>query len=143
MSKSYTTIAITQTLRQCFPWLKEEVPVCVDGTHKYCDLAGEIKGLSVGIEIKISAHDMHSGYGMNQEQFDYGYLMVPENLIERAIGHLYKHGMNSTGVMTYDPISKQPRLVKPARPSPGSRLHPVHYFLSCPIGNLLREVVDV
>ena len=139
MSKSHTTLAITKTLRQLFPQLNEEVPVCVDGTNKYCDLAGMVNGFSVGIEIKISAQDMHSGYGMNQERFDYGYLIVPENLIERAIGYLHMRGMNLTGVMTYDPISLQPRLVKPARPT--RYINPALYFLSCPMGNLLKEVV--
>lgn len=52
-----------------------------------------------GIEIKSSVGDLKSGCGLNQENFEYGYVACPENVICQAIGYLYLCDMKHSGVL--------------------------------------------
>ena len=65
-----------------------------------------------GIEIKSSHSDLKSGSGLNQEEFEYGYVACPKDLVCYAIGWLYVNGMEKTGVLLIerDGVS----LIKPA-----------------------------
>ena len=71
-------------------------------------------GIKYGLEIKSSVSDLHSGYGLNQEaeDFDYGYVICDNNLIELVIGDLYLLGMNRTGVI--EVREEGLRIIKPA-----------------------------
>lgn len=65
-----------------------------------------------GIEIKSCHSDLKSGAGLNQEEFEYGYVACPKELVCYAIGYLYVNGMKKTGVLLieHDGVS----LIKPA-----------------------------
>ena len=101
MSKSATTIAVENALICTLPFLKKEVPIVVDGKRRYCDLAGEYEGFTYGIEVKVYSGDFETGCGLNQENFDFGYVAVPTELLATAIGKLYLKGFHKTGVLEY------------------------------------------
>jgi hypothetical protein len=96
LSKSALTKYIESGFKSTFPFLEIEYPM---GDGRRCDLGGIYEGYSYGIEIKISIADMNTGYGMNQEKFNFGYLAVPEKLVKYAIGYLYVNGLRNTGVL--------------------------------------------
>ena len=52
-----------------------------------------------GIEIKSSVADLKSGCGLNQEEFEYPYLLIAERHLIQAVGWLYVCGMERTGVI--------------------------------------------
>lgn len=52
-----------------------------------------------GIEIKSSVSDLKSGNGLNQENFEYGYVACPRNILCQTIGYLYLCGMEHSGVL--------------------------------------------
>lgn len=54
-----------------------------------------------GIELKSSKQDLMSGYGLNQELFKYGFVLVPTKLIKYTIGHLIVEGYKRTGVLYF------------------------------------------
>lgn len=65
-----------------------------------------------GIEIKSCHADLKSGYGLNQEEFEYGYVACPKDLVCYAIGWLYVNGMEKTGVLMLEKNAVS--LIKPA-----------------------------
>ena len=67
-----------------------------------------------GIEIKSSVADLKSGCGLNQELFEYGYVVAPMNIACQVIGHLYMCGMENTGFIGITDDDKY-TLVKPAK----------------------------
>ena len=83
--------------------LKEEV-MCNTGQCR-CDLAGfEYRNneayASIGIEIKQSASDFHSGCGLNFV-FDVNYLCVPSELVGYAMMYLEENDLYDVGIIEY------------------------------------------
>lgn len=55
--------------------------------------------MKYGIEIKSSVGDLKSGYGLNQEEFAYPYVLVPQKCVTQALGWLQQQFMYRTGVI--------------------------------------------
>lgn len=66
-----------------------------------------------GIEIKSSIGDLKSGNGLNQENFEYGYVACPRNLLCQTIGYLYLCGMEHSGVLMIEEDGVS--MIKPAK----------------------------
>ena len=85
--------------------LQEEV-FCGENGRKRCDLGGvekdkNIATSTIGIEIKQSIEDFHTGYGMNFT-FDYNYLCVPSGIVGYALRYLAEHRLDAyVGVIEY------------------------------------------
>ena len=125
MSKTKLTMLIEHRFNTTFPFLEREYPL---GGGCRCDLGGIYGGNSYGIEVKTSIPDMRSGFGLNQEKFDFGYLAVLPAMVEFAIGHLYVKGFHKTGVIAVDVENNCYEIVKPAEFNPKIP-NPAYQFL--------------
>lgn len=65
-----------------------------------------------GIEIKSSVGDLKSGCGLNQENFEFGYVVAPLSIACQVIGYLYMCGMENTGFIAI--ANDKYTMVKPA-----------------------------
>jgi len=104
------------------------------------DVAGTVKIgsriFSIGFEVKVSYHDLvMSEYGKSLSEWDFNYLVVPENLRRSAIGALYEKSFvdgkvgcefDRAGVLLYNP-KKGLTSYKPAK---GHNLTAVESYLS-------------
>jgi len=99
MSTSVRTRAITAAvMRHFLLWhdnysrVELAAEVLCDSARRRCDLAGyeyhgDVPYASIGIEVKQSAGDLHSGFGLNFV-FDVNYLCVPSELVGEAMIYL-------------------------------------------------------
>lgn len=79
--------------------------------NKTIDLGTQ--NMEYGIEIKSGVGDLKSGCGLNQNNFKYGYVLIPEKCECQCIGYLFIKGMRNTGVIVSTEKNKI-HLVKPA-----------------------------
>ena len=129
MSKTKLTRYIEQSFLATFPFLTNEHQ---QGRCR-CDLGGTFDGMSYGIEVKTSVADMNTGYGLNQEKYDFGYLAVPKRLVKYAIGHLHINGYYKTGVIAVDEKNNSYQVVKNAMFNPKELKHPALYFITASV----------
>lgn len=112
MSETTRTKQMRTTLLNHFNSWKDELSyvslskevLCNKGQCK-CDLAGyEYQDnkpyASIGIEIKQSRGDFHSGCGLNFV-FDVNYICVPSELVGEAIIYLQDHELSDVGIIEY------------------------------------------
>ena len=55
-----------------------------------------------GIEIKSGVGDLKSGNGLNVNDFEYAYVVIPEKCVNHAIGYLYTTNRFQAGVIGID-----------------------------------------
>lgn len=89
--------------------LHEEVPV---GINKRIDLAS-LDG-EYGFEFKSGHYDLNTGCGLNQNNFKYGYLVVPDKYKFYAIGKLYCNEQWDSGLISVLEDGKHISLIKPS-----------------------------